>query len=209
MMDPRRKVLADYLDQKVLIRGMFERMTVNKNPAKPFKVALLQDVEVELAKAKYDLGHIWIQHAEPFADLHHGDRIQCFCRVWQYKKNVAIPNQNGASLGTDYSLGWPTDIKLIGRPIALATAHETANASPAPAPTPAPPAEPARAPDPVQFILQVKDMVQKVGGCERIVELKALMDKVGGWEGIQGIHQLAEDMGGWDRLEQLLALLKL
>lgn len=209
MMDPRRKVLADYLDQKVLITGMFERMTVNKNPTKPFKVALMQDVEVEIARARYDLGHVWIQHAEPFADLHHGDRIQCYCRVGHYKRNVATPDQNGSGPIIDYSLGWPVDIKLVGRPVALATAHEPVNHAPPSAPPAAPPEEPAKKADPIQLILELKDMVQKVGGLERIGELKALMDKVGGWERVLEIHKLAEDMGGWDRLDQLLALLKL
>ena len=74
--DRRREVLADYLDQRVVLTGVFDRLATNKNPNKPFKVALLQDAEVELSGGRHDLGHVWLQHAETLSELQQGDRIQ-------------------------------------------------------------------------------------------------------------------------------------
>ncbi len=213
--DKRRQVLADYLDKRVVITGVFEKITVNKNPSKPFKVALLQDVEVELSKGKHDLGHMWIQHAETFAGLNYGDRVQCSCRVGQYRRSLATAGENGSADKMDYSLTWPNDIKVLNhRPVAYSAVQE-APAS-APAPTAAPPAAPqppeegpVKTTDPVQFILQVKELALKVGGADRIFELKAVMDKLGGWERAEEVQAMAEEVGGWGRFEQLLSLLKL
>jgi hypothetical protein len=214
--DTRREVLATYLDQRVVISGVFERLTVNKNPHKPFKVALLQDVEVELSKAKYDLGHVWIQHAENLEGFKNGDRIRCSCRVGKYHRAVPNADGNGVTNRTDYSLSYPNEVRLLGKPVALRTAPEPNGTSSGPAPAPAAP-PPAPAPeeesvktaDPVQLILTVKELAQKVGGWERIVELKEFIAKVGGWDRVLEIRELAEEVGGWDRLEHLLSLLKL
>ncbi len=213
MADKRREVLADYLDKRVIITGVFEKITVNKNPNKPFKVALLQDVEVELSKGKHDLGHMWIQHAETFASLNYGDRVQCSCRVGQYRRSVATVGENGAAEKIDYSLTWPNDIKVLNhRPVAYSAVHEEApagNPSPA-APAPAPPPEaPTKAADPIQIILQIKELADKVGGMERILKLKAARDEIGGWERELEVERMVEGLGGWGRFEQLLALLKL
>jgi hypothetical protein len=213
--DTRREVLAAYLDQRVVITGVFERLTLNKNPHKPFKVALLQDVEVELSKAKYDLGHVWIQHAENLEGFKNGDRIRCSCRVGKYHRTVPNADGNGVSTRTDYSLSYPNEVRLLGKPVALRTGPEQNGASSVPAPPPPPAAapvpeeEPVKTTDPVQLILTVKELAQKVGGWERIVELKEFIAKVGGWDRVLEIRELAEEVGGWDRLEHLLSLLKL
>jgi hypothetical protein len=216
MHDKRREVLAEYLDKRVLLTGVFERLTVNKNPSKPFKVALLQDVEVELSKGKHDLGHLWVQHAETFVDVHYGDRIQCSCRVGQYRKSLAVSGENGSVETVDYSLSWPSDIKILNhRPVAYSTAHDEGNnarpaaTAPSPPPPAPPPAEDPVKADPVQLILQIKELATKVGGLDHITELKALMDKVGGWERVLEVQGMAEGVGGWDRFAQLLSLLKL
>jgi hypothetical protein len=213
MADKRREVLADYLDKRVVITGVFEKITVNKNPNKPFKVALLQDVEVELSKGKHDLGHVWVQHAETFAGLTYGDRVQCSCRVGQYRRSLATAGENGSAEKIDYSLSWPNDLKVLNhRPVAYSAIHEApagAPAAPAAQPVPPPPEDPVKTTDPVQFILQVKELALKVGGVDRIIELKALMDKLGGWERTLEVQGMAEEVGGWDRFEQLLSLLKL
>jgi hypothetical protein len=213
MLENRRGVLADYLDKRVVITGVFEKITVNKNPSKPFKVALMQDVEVELSKGKFDLGHVWVQHAETFAGLNYGDRVQCSCRVGQYRRSLATAGENGAVEKIDYSLTWPSDIKVLNhRPIAYSAVHEEAPSAPAVGHTPPPsPRQEAavQTTDPVQLILQIKELAGKVGGVERIVELKALMDKMGGWERVMEVERLVEGLGGWERFEQLLALLKL
>lgn len=225
--DRRREVLAAYLDQRVVITGVFERMAVNKNPHKQFKVALLQDVEVELSKSRYDLGHVWIQHAETFADLNYGDRLQCSCRVGKYKRHVP-GGENGEAERIDYSLSWPSEVRVLSRPIALSHAHElpptagtigpttfsesAAAPSPAPPPPPSPPPpaeELPRATDLVQLLLQVKELVTEVGGSERIQELKAIIDQIGGWERAVAIMSMAEEVGGWERFEQLLTLIKI
>ena len=213
MLDKRREVLADYLDKRVVITGVFEKITINKNPSKPFKVALLQDVEVELSKGKHDLGHMWIQHAETFASLNYGDRVQCSCRVGQYRRSVATAGENGAAEKIDYSLTWPNDIKVLNhRPVAYSAIQEAPAGSPVapPAhPVPPPPEDPVKTTDPVQVILQIKELAVKVSGVERIMELKAVMDKIGGWERVLEVQRMAEEVGGWDRFEQLLSLLKL
>jgi hypothetical protein len=207
--DKRREVLADYLDKRVLITGVFEKITVNKNPNKPFKVALLQDVEVELSKGKHDLGHMWVQHAETFASLNYGDRVQCSCRVGQYRRSLAVSGENGGAEKIDYSLTWPSDIKVLNhRPVAFSAVHEEAAGPPAAA-APPPREGPVKTTDPVQLILHIKELGDKVGGVDRMFELKALMDKLGGWERVLEVQGMAEEVGGWDRFEQLLALLKL
>ena len=214
MADKRREVLADYLDKRVVITGVFEKITVNKNPNKPFKVALLQDVEVELSKGKHDLGHVWGQHAETVAGLTYGDRVQCSCRVGQYRRSLATAGENGSAEKIDYSLSWPSDLKVLNhRPVAYSAVQEAPASASTPTaahPVPPPPEEaPVKSTDPVQFILQIKELALSVGGVDRITELKALMDKIGGWERIREVQGMAEEVGGWDRFEQLLSLLKL
>jgi hypothetical protein len=205
--DSRRAILADYLDQRVHISGVFERMTTNKNPHKPFKIALLQDTEVELSKAKHDLGHIWIQHAETLSEFQQGDRLRCSCRVGKYQKSLATPDANGFTVKMDYSLSYPSEAHLLSRPVAVRTTPERNGVAPV---VPTPSEEEVHKPtDPVQLILEVKEVVAKVGGCEQIVALKDVIGKLGGWSRVLEVQTLADEVGGWDRLEQLLSLLKL
>jgi hypothetical protein len=206
--DNRREILAEYLDQRVILTGVFERLATNKNPHKPFKVALLQDVEVELSKAKHDLGHIWVQHAETLSEFQHGDRIRCSCRVGKYQRTLTVPDGEGFTIKTDYSLAYPNDAKLLSRAVALRVAQDP-NGTPPPAAPPPVEEEPPRAADPLQLILEVKELAQQVGGLERILELKQAVAKVGGWERVLEIQAIAGAVGSWDKLEQLLSLLKL
>jgi hypothetical protein len=206
--DNRREILAEYLDQRITLTGVFDRLATNKNPHKPFKVALLQDVEVELSKAKHDLGHIWVQHAETLGEFQHGDRIRCSCRVGKYHRTLPVPDGDGFTVKTDYSLAYPSEARLLSRAVAFRAAPDQ-NGTPPPAAAPPPQEDPPRAADPLQLILEVKQLIEQVGGCERLVEFKQAITKLGGWERALQIQAIAETVGGWDRLEQLLSLLKL
>jgi hypothetical protein len=207
--DNRREILAEYLDQRIILTGVFDRLATNKNPHKPFKVALLQDVEVELSKAKHDLGHVWVQHAETLAEFQHGDRIRCSCRVGKYQRTLTVPDGDGFTVKTDYSLAYPSEAKLLSRAVAFRAAPEQNGAPPAAAAPPPPQEETARAADPLQLILEVKQLAEQVGGCERLLEFMQAVARVGGWERALQVQGIAETVGGWDRLEQLLSLLKL
>jgi hypothetical protein len=194
----RREVLADWLDQRVTITGTFERMSTNRNPSRPFLVALVQDMEVELpTKARHHLGHLWIQYAETMKQLSRGDRFRCTCIVKSYRKDDQMV----------YGLRYPCEVRPVNYPIAFQAAGEEKTfhdeiISPDRQQQP-------RDADPLAFIIKVRDFVQRVGGPESIQALQGILDKIGGWDRLLEIHDMTEQVGGWERIGQLLALLKM
>jgi hypothetical protein len=219
----RRKVLSDWVDERVKITGVLEGVSTNRDPYKPFKVALVQDAEVELpGRLRHYLGHVWLQRAETLRDIRPGERFSCSCVVSRYLKR--LPKDNGEEYEIpDYGLRFPNEVRVLTHPVALQTAHESnghatekENSVPTPSapppvvqppPTPAPAAPPAV--DPIALLVKVRDLMLKAGGLERVTQLQEAVAKVGGWEVVEEIQDLADDVGGWERMEQLLALLKL
>jgi hypothetical protein len=194
----QREVLADWLDQRVTITGVFERMSTNRNPSRPFLVALVQDMEVELpTKARHHLGHLWIQYAETMKGLSRGDRFRCTCIVKSYRKDEQLV----------YGLRYPCEVKPVNYPIAFQAVEEEKLSHDVRV-------SPDRnsdhlGADPLAFIIKVRDFVQRVGGPESIQALQGILDKIGGWDRLLEIHDMREQVGGWERMGQLLALLKL
>jgi hypothetical protein len=165
-------LLANYLDQRITITGMFDKYTFNYTGIRQWRVALLQDVYAEVEGKQIDLGHIWVQHAESLKghDLGYGDRIKCNCRVSDYKKRLRTPNEVGLMVVTKYNLSWPTEIEVISR----ATRPEAvAGPSPVqPLNSPGPGCDPQRSTtDPVSLVLEVKRLAEKACGWESLHQL--------------------------------------
>jgi hypothetical protein len=174
----RREVLADWKGRSVTAIGTLERHGMNRGT--PYPIALVTDLEILLpTKACHDLGHAWIQHTETMQHLKRGDRFRCRCMVRMYQKW-----KNGLMVDA-YSLGYPDDVERVSRPIAFPTVQEPAP----PAPSPAAPVEAS----PIEFLLKLRDAVQKAGGLENVMALQAVID----------------DAGGWGRVKDLLSFLKL
>jgi hypothetical protein len=202
--DNPRGILAEWLGRRVTITGMLKNMTTNKNPNRPFDVAVFDDVELELpTRARYNLGHLYVQNAEALRGRPYGRRVRCSCKVRSYVKRL----ESGESW-TDYGLKFPADIQILPEPVFLPTAHE---APPPPPPAPPPPA-PAPAPppaDPFAAVLRLRDGVQQHGGAAAVLGLLDAVAVVGGWDAAAEVMDLADGVGGADRLRQLLDVLKL
>jgi hypothetical protein len=170
--------LADYVDQRIVITGIFDKFGYNSVGIREWKVALLQDVYAEGEGKQIDIGHAWVQHAEELKklDLGPGDRVKCNCRVKPYQKRLRVPNKDGLMIETRYSLCFPTDVEVLGRaaipcranPVVLPPLPEVA---PEPALLPAPQPVPPRSRNPASLVLTIKGLAAEAGGWDNLLEL--------------------------------------
>jgi hypothetical protein len=116
-MDERRDHLADYVDQRITVTGLFDKFSLQVAGVRQWRTALLQDVYAEVEGKQIDIGHIWVQNAEAMKNLGlaYGDRLRCNCRVGVYKKRLNTPNKDGLMVVERYNLSWPTEIEVISR----------------------------------------------------------------------------------------------
>ena len=127
--------MEKYLDRRIEITGFFERFSfVPQKQNRDIKTALLQDVYAHVDGEDYDIGHVWLQNADPLRsfDLGYGDRIQCNCRVKSFKKRLTVPNKHGLMLENKLSLCLPTDVKIISRLECVEVQEELAAIPPQP-----------------------------------------------------------------------------
>jgi hypothetical protein len=191
----RRTFLADWLKQSVMVKGVLERIDTHKNPKSPFVIALAQDVEITLpTAARHNIGHLWIQRAEPMRHLHPGDRFGCRCTVHTYTKS-ADPGH------PYYGLKYPSEVQRLPDPIALRTEQPP----PAALPNGRAPPQPI---DPLDLLLKASEVVHKAGGPQQLMALQELVGAMGGWDAVLDIQAFIEDLGGWERMQKLLTLLK-
>jgi hypothetical protein len=214
----KRRVLAEWVGQRTTATGTLLKVNHNNHPTKRFLVALLENVEVELGnRERHELGHFWIQYAEPFRQVLLGARIACTCTVSRYTAKLG----EGTDLREEITFGlrYPNNVRLLDTPISYRTTEEPTMpndliASPAPscacqskgneddeAPPPAPM-------DPIDLILRTRDLITKAGGLEGVLALRHAIAKSGGMAVVLELEDLAASVGGWDRLETLLGLLK-
>lgn len=151
-MNDRRQSLTPYLDQRIEITGMFEKYNFIVHNMRQFRTALLQDVYAHVDGMNLDIGHIWLQHADPLKpfNLTFGDRIRCDCRVTEYTKRLQVPNKDGALTVTSVSLSWPNNVEVIGRLQRNVDDHE---------------------PGAVTLIGEVRGLADKVGGWGQLSKL--------------------------------------
>jgi hypothetical protein len=165
-MADKRAALADYLEERVSVTGMFEKYSLQFFENRQWRVALLQDVYVEIDGKQIDLGHMWLQHAEPLRqhDLRYGDRIRCSCRVTSYRKRLRVPNKDGLMVVQNYSLSWPTEVEILCRSM------RPADSSPAHSVQPAGSIEPESAIS-VGHIFETRQLAAKLGGWKALRQL--------------------------------------
>ena len=151
-MNDRRHALLGHVDQRIEISGMFERFSFVTYNLRDIRTALLQDVYAHVDGKNLDIGHIWLQHADPLkhCNLTYGDRIHCECRVTEYKKRLRVPNSDGLLSVTSVSLSWPTDVEVLSR---LQRNVEDHDAGPA------------------ALIGEVRGLASRVGGYEELCKL--------------------------------------
>jgi hypothetical protein len=128
---------------------------------------------------EYDLGHMWVQHAETLEalSLAFGTRLKMTCRVTQYFKR-----HEGGTVAA-YGLRLPSDVEILYAP-----------------PTPVRPPEP---PPPVVVEPPAKaepapPAVEKVQAAEPAEPLKLLRD----------VKELARRAGGFAALRELIDVLE-
>lgn len=169
-MDDKRAALADYLDERVDITGMFDRFSLQVTGIKQWRTALLQDVYAEVEGKQIDLGHVWVQHADPLKqhDLAYGDRIKCNCRVTAYKKHLRVPNEDGLMVVEKYSLSWPTEVEVISqasRPSEPSATSTLAASEP----------QQEELPSPISLLVELKQLAAKAGGWSNLRQLIDLL----------------------------------
>lgn len=167
-MNDKRAVLADHVEDRVTVTGMFDKFSLCVNGLRQWRTALLQDVFVLIEGKDIDLGHMWVQHADPLKnlDLVYGDRLQCNCRVTAYKKRLRVPNKDGLMVIESYSLAWPTDIEIINRAL-----RQDDPLAPPPAAQPVPGQPPATSQ--MSLLRELKDFALRAGGWD---DLQAMID---------------------------------
>lgn len=169
-MNHKHELLADYLDERITITGMFEKYSLFLKGHVQYPLAFLQDVYAEVEGKQLDLGHVWVQHAGPLKgfNLRHGDRIKCECRVSKYTKRLKSRNEEGRLEVVLFNLAWPTNIEIVARakasepvpPLSVAAPSNPVGSSQAGATTPG-------------FVLDLKRLAEQAGGWD------ALMDWIG------------------------------
>jgi hypothetical protein len=161
----RSEILSQFVDQRIEICGAFDRLTQIFRSERNIYTALLQDVYAYVDDKEFDVGHVWIQHAEHLKPLklHPGDRIRCECRVKEYKKYLDFANEQGFRSEIKYSLIYPRDIEV----------HRVGEAEPAPPPPLAPrcPEPPEIAFGPVELVMEVRRVAKLAGGIEPLRQL--------------------------------------
>lgn len=171
-MDNKRDVLADYRDERLTITGMYDKSDLQMTATRQWRVALLQDVYAEVEGKQIDLGHIWVQHAEPLRslELKYGDRIKCNCRVTAYKKKLRVPNADGVMVVEQFSLSFPTEIEVLGRGTSKVPPEATVAVD-------EPEVKAVGANSPVSLILELKQLADRAGGWN---VLRQLVDVLAG-----------------------------
>jgi hypothetical protein len=194
--EAQRQILAEWLDRRVVVQGHLQKLAT-AGSKKPRQVALFEDCEVTLPnKERHDLGHVWLQNAEPLRDVTVGDRVRCSCRVSVYKRYV-----DGVETRS-YNLCYPNEIQVV-KPVALTTPE------PKPVEPPKPPAPPAPAAvNPLQVLLRIKGVVEGCGGMEAVQGLLAAVEGVGGWDKAVEVKGLAAELGGTEALRTVLGMLR-
>jgi hypothetical protein len=191
-----KEVLADYLDQRIMIEGILERVTDQAHrDGKGFKVALVQEITVTLPnKSRYELSHNWLQRAESLVGIDPGTKIRCSVRVRQYTRKTGEK-----AVGFSY----PTDVAIV-KPVAFCTVQAP---EPIPPKPPSPPPAPAT-PSPVAVLIETTEAVNRFGGAAAVSAFLASVETLGGWPAARALETLTERLGGIEDAQKLLVLLK-
>jgi hypothetical protein len=193
-----KEVLADWLDQRVMIEGILERVNDQAHrDGKSFKVALVQEIVVTLPnKARYELSHNWVQRAESLVGIDPGTKIRCSVRVRQYTRKTGEK-----AVGFSY----PVDVAIV-KPVAFC-AMQAPETIPSKMTSPSPP--PALAtPSPLELLLQTNEVVARFGGAAAVSAFLASVASLGGWDAVSEVETMAQRLGGIDDAQKLLAMLK-
>ena len=158
-------ILAEHVDHRLTVTGMFERCSINLGGIRQWQTALLQDVFVTIEGKDHDFGHAWVQHAEAIKnlDLTYGDRIRCNCRIKPYKKRLPVPNKDGLMLEQRYSLSWPTDIEVINRVVCQGEPVVQSPVVPLPNEQPTTPS--------IRILRELKELASRAGGWDALKEI--------------------------------------
>lgn len=176
-MNDQRTCLAAYVDKRVSVEGVFERLAEARGGR--FKVALVQDAVVSVTDVEIDLGHVWVQHADNFVTIEQFERVTFLARVGERKRL----DGNGDTEKV-YNLMFPTQIRskvcpalrIPGFPTRLAEPEllQVAVQSEPPEPKSAssmPDQKDGFGGDPVQLLLDVSALAVRAGGWAKLETL--------------------------------------
>ena len=68
-MNEKHDLLSDYQDKRIQITGVFDRFSFVTKDYREIKTALLQDVYAHIDGKDVDIGHVWLQNADPLKPL--------------------------------------------------------------------------------------------------------------------------------------------
>jgi hypothetical protein len=192
MSDFRRELLADYVDKRITIAGMYDKLDSFDTGVRRWKTALLQDVFAEVEGKEIDLGHLWVQHAEPLRDanLKYGDRVKMNCRVGKYQKRLRTPDgKTGLMMVTAYNVSWPTEVEILCR----VNKEEQ---------VPSKSFTPVLTENGTLEKTDIKFVPPKPSSDDVVSELPTAVSL------ILEVKKLAERAGGWDALQQIIDALR-
>lgn len=183
--DDQRLGLAPYVDRRVEVEGVFERLTTTRFGN--VTVALVQDAVVKVGNTEIDLGHLWVQHAESFVNTKQFERVAFLARVGGRKRL----NGNGDT-EVAYNLAYPTAITPKSPPalrIPSVPVLEPMRRELPPIPqveeVDPKPTQPATLPDP-ELACRSADPVQL------LLDLRTLAERAGGWKNLEALVRLLQ-----------------
>jgi hypothetical protein len=121
-----KDILGEFVDQRVLITGRFDKFGSATHQGTDIHTTLLQDAYLVVEGVNHDIGHRWVQYSNDFKryELRPGSKIKCSCRVKQYKKYADATHRlvtGGTPYEIKYSLSYPTEIEIVSDPPQLTT----------------------------------------------------------------------------------------
>lgn len=170
MKDETRQELSLFLDTRLSVTAVFDRLVNTKVSIGYRRNALIQDCMCETDAGPIDLGHLWLQHAgslDKVPGLAHGDRITFTARVSSY-----LGRKDGREIEC-YGLSHPDDVQILYKPIAMITEAPTPTAqSEVVAVPPRSETSPlVQSKDALKRLMRVNDAAKDVGGIDELIEL--------------------------------------
>lgn len=166
-MSEQRNDLGPYVDRRVQVEGVFDRMARPKT----VQAALVQDVVVKVDGKRMHLGHMWIQAAEPLSNCEPFQRVSFFACVGRRKQRAC-----GGKITENYNLIGPTEVKIVSPPAVRSLPSpkvKVMRTTVLPPSLKLPPPAPVYRPDSEKLIEEAKTLARKCGGWDQLQSLIA------------------------------------
>jgi hypothetical protein len=184
-----RMDLEEYRGKRIIVTGVFDKFGNRYDHCgREVTTALIQAVEMD---GRPIASHCHVQFADNFCplDMTKGDRVSFEAIVMQYKRRLAVTNEDGLLVEADYGLYHPSKIRLLDREM--------------------PSYKAMLRPDEIEEMeeqVEVEDKVEDVPAFP--TQQETTPPPADPLAKLAAVKQFAVDMGGWDSLQRMIDLLR-